>query len=230
MTGVQTCALPIYGLFRPLPPDSTLLVGASDVLGVVGEGLSYVPTGGFGAGAIARLINYIAEINYDTIDIHLVRDTSKDVRIEQFLVLSPTIALSAKGGITALPGHDIFDSPLSLTANLDMLGRGAAILYSMDLMQDAQNEQGYWRGPEFKITGTAADPQSNFAEIVQRASDGTVQGAITRPISGLIGNLKYRWFNNDSRAKEAAQAARRIQQAAPSTLPTAPPPTDIEAP
>ena len=218
------------GLFRPLPPDSTLLVGASDVLGVVGEGLSYVPTGGFGAGAIARLINYIAEINYDTIDIHLVRDTSKDVRIEQFLVLSPTIALSAKGGITALAGHDIVDSPLSLTANLDMLGRGAAILYSMDLMQDAQNEQGYWRGPEFKIIGTAADPQSNFAEIVQRASDGAVQGAITRPISGLIGNLKYRWFNNDSRAKEAAQAARRAKQAAPSTLPAAPPPADTDTP
>ena len=97
-------------------------------------------------------------------------------------------------------------------------------------MQDTQNEQGYWRGPEFKITGTATDPQSNFAEIVQRASDGTVQGAITRPISGLIGNLKYRWFNNDSRAKEAAQAARRAKQAAPSTLPAALPPTDTDMP
>src|SRR5690606_20650915 len=44
------------GLFRPLPPGSGLLAGASDVLGVIGEGLSYAPTGGFGAGALSRLV------------------------------------------------------------------------------------------------------------------------------------------------------------------------------
>ncbi|MBI2799794.1 MAG: hypothetical protein HYX63_05820 [Gammaproteobacteria bacterium] len=196
------------GVFRPLPPDSGLMIGASDILGVVGEGLSYVPTGGFGAGAIARLVNYIAEINYDSVDIHLVRDASKDVKVEQFLVLSPTIAMSAAGGIDYQEGHDILDSPLSLQANLDMLGRGAAILYSMDLMQDQQNALGYWKGPEFKIWGTPAAPQSNFERIVQDAGDQTLSGAIIRPISGLIGNLKFRWFGNDAPSKEAAARAR----------------------
>ncbi len=197
------------GLFRPLPPDSGLLLGASDVLGIVGEVLSYVPTGGFGAGAVTRLVNYIAEIDYDTIDIHLVRDASRNVNVEQFLVLSPTIALTATGGIKYVAGHDILDSPLELNANLDMLGRGAAILYSMDLMQESQNAFGYWRGPEFRIWGTADDPQSNFEEIVQKAGDGTLQGSILRPISGLIGNLKYRWFGDDRKAKEAAKAEQR---------------------
>jgi hypothetical protein len=197
------------GLFRPLPPDSGLMIGASDVLGIVGEGLSYVPTGGFGAGAVARLVNYIAGINYDTIDIHLVRDVSKEVKVTQFLVLSPTIALTATGGIKYIPGVDILDSPLELNGHLDMLGRGAAILYSMDLMQDDKNEFGYWRGPEFRIWGTLEAPESNFAEIVERAGDGTLKGSITRPISGLIGNLKYRWFNDNSKAKEAAKRARQ---------------------
>ena len=200
------------GLFRPLPPDSGLMLGASDVLGIVGEGLSYVPTGGFGAGAVARLVNYIAEIDYDTIDIHLVRDASRNVNVEQFLVLSPTIALTATGGIKYLAGHDILDSPLELNANLDMLGRGAAILYSMDLMQESQNAFGYWRGPEFRIWGTADEPQSNFEEIVEKAGDGTLQGSILRPISGLIGNLKYRWFGDDRKAKEAAKAEQRKTQ------------------
>ena len=196
------------GVFRPLPPDSGLMIGASDILGVVGEGLSYVPTGGFGAGAIARLVNYIAEINYDSVDIHLVRDASKNVKVEQFLVLSPTIAMSATGGIDYQAGHDILDSPLNLQANLDMLGRGAAILYSMDLMQDQQNALGYWKGPEFKIWGTPAAPQSNFERIVTDAGDQTLTGAITRPISGLIGNLKFRWFGNSAPTKEEAARAR----------------------
>ena len=197
------------GLFRPLPPDSGLILGASDVLGIVGEGLSYVPTGGFGAGAIARLVNYIAQIDYDTIDIRLQRDESRNVTIKQFQVLSPTIALLASGGIQHEEGSDIFDAPLELNANLDMLGRGAAILYSMDLMQDKRNELGYWRGPEFRIWGTAATPESNFEDVINHAADGTTKGAFLRPISGLIGNLKYRWFDSDSRTREALQGERR---------------------
>ncbi len=202
------------GLFRPLPPGSGLLVGASDLFGLVGETLSYVPTGAFGAGAVARLVNYISRIEYDTIDIHLLRDERRDIIVEQFLVLSPTVALTATGGVKYEPGKDLLDSALELNAHLDMLGRGAAILYSMDLMQDEKNDFGYQRGPEFRIWGTPAEPQSNFDEIVERAGDGTLKGAITRPISGLIGNLRYRWFNNDSRARESAQQHRREQREA----------------
>jgi hypothetical protein len=195
-----------------------MVLGATDVLGVVGEALSYVPTGGFGAGAIARLVNYIVKIDYDTIDIHLMRDESRNVTIEQFQVLSPTVALTASGGIQYQEGSDIFDSPLELDAHLDMLGRGAAILYSMDLMQDARSPLGYWRGPEFRIWGTASDAHSNFEEVINKAADGTTKGAFLRPISGLIGNLKYRWFDSDSRKREALQLERRekrMEQAAP---------------
>ena len=200
------------GLFRPLPPGSGLLVGASDVLGFVGEGLSYIPTGGFGAGAIARLVNYIARIDYDSIDIHLKRDESRNVTVEQFQLLSPTIALTATGGIQHEEGSDIFDSPLELTAHLDMLGRGAAILYSMDLMQDERNELGYWRGPEIRIWGTPADSHSNFEEVINQAADGTTKGAFTRPIAGIIGNLKYRWFDSDSRKREAQTESKREER------------------
>ncbi len=186
------------GLFRPLPPDSRLLIGASDVLGFLGEGLSYVPTGGFGAGAVARLVNYIERIDYDSIDIHLRRDESRDVKVEQFRMLSPTVALTMAGGIKYQPGRDLLDAPLELGGSLDMLGRGAAILYSMDLMGDLRNEQGYWRGPEFRIWGSVDAPQSNFEDIIARAGHGTLRGGITRPISGLIGNVKYRWLDDTS--------------------------------
>jgi len=201
------------GLFRPLPPDSALMLGASDFMGTLGEGLSYLPTGGFGAGAVARLVNYIAEIDYDTLDLHLVREDSRHVRLEEFQLLSPTIALTASGGIRHDPGEDILDSPLELTAELDMLGRGAAILYSLDLMRDEKDTWGYWRGPSFRIWGSLAAPESNFDEIVNAAGDAAVQGAFRHPLSGLIGNLKFRWFDDDSAARERAREARRSRDA-----------------
>jgi len=128
------------------------------------------------------------------------------------------VALTASGGIQYEEGSDIFDSPLELNAHLDMLGRGAAILYSMDLMQNERSPLGYWRGPEFRIWGTAADAHSNFEEVVNKAADGTTKGAFLRPISGIIGNLKYRWFDSDSRKREAMQLERRekrIEQGLP---------------
>ena len=184
------------GLFRPLPPDSVLMAGASDVLGIVGEGLSYVPTGGFGAGVVSRLVNYIKVIDYDRIDIHVVRGDSRDIVIEQFHVVSPTVHLSASGGIDYVDGKDILDSPLELDASLNMSGKGAAILYSMDLLEDGEDAYGYAKGPSFRIRGTPSNTESNFTEIVNAAADGTLKGGITRPISGLIGNVKYRWFGD----------------------------------
>lgn len=193
------------GLYRPLAADGTLMAGASGALGIVGEGLSYLPTGGFGAGAVSRLVNYIAVINYDSIDFHATRDRSLDLKIERFNILSPTIRIGAKGTIRHEDGKDIFDSPLDAVGHLNMTGKGAAILYSIDLLQDEQDKYGYWKGPEFRVSGTLVNSTSNFAEIVQRASDGALKGAITRPISGLIGNVKYRWFGDDGEAEAAAQ-------------------------
>jgi len=208
------------GLFRPLPAGGTLMAGASDALGIVGEGLSYVPTGGFGAGAVSRLVNYIAVIDYDVIDIHITRDTSLDLVIKRFNMLSPNIRMSAKGAIAHEYGKDIIDSPLDVIAHLNMTGKGAAILYSIDLLEDEQDKYGYWKGPEFRISGSVAATESNFAEIIERASDGAIKGGITRPLSGFIGNIKYRWFGNDGEAEAAAQDAGDVPAAA---QPGAPP-------
>jgi len=195
------------GVFRPFPPDSGLLIGASDALGIVGEGLSYIPTSGFGAGTLSRLVNYIALIDYDNIDIRVVRDDSRDIDIRRFRVQSPTVSFKARGGIDYVENKDILDSPLTLDANLDMSGRGAAILYSMNLLEDEQDAQGYYKGPAFRIRGTPAATESNLEEILTAAADGTVKGGITRPIAGLIGNLRYRWFGKKPEAFEEPETA-----------------------
>ncbi|MCC7413552.1 MAG: hypothetical protein IT495_18185 [Gammaproteobacteria bacterium] len=209
------------GIFRPLPPNSSLLVGASDFLGIMGEGLSYVPTSGFGVGTVSRLVSYIAAIDYDRAELHVLRDESRDLRIAQFLVQSPTISLTASGGVDYEPGVDILDSPLAMTAQLNMLGKGAAILYSMDLLHPERGPQGYWQGPEFRIWGTAANAQSNFAEIVTAASEGTLQGGLLRPLAGLIGNFRYRWFAEEIQRDADVTDASVRDGALPASAPPA---------
>ena len=60
------------GIFRPFDPDSALLAGSSGIAGAFGSVVSNLPTGLFGLGAVSRLVNYMKEIEYDKIAIHLV--------------------------------------------------------------------------------------------------------------------------------------------------------------
>ena len=85
---------------------------------------------------------------------------------------------------------------------MNMSGKGAAILYSMDLLEDSQDEYGYYHGPKFEIRGEVNEPLSNFTEIISAGAKGTVAGGVTRPISGLIGNIKHRWLGQDTRPAE----------------------------
>ena len=185
------------GVFRPFDPDSALLAGSSGIAGAFGSVASNVPTGLFGLGAVSRLVNYMKEIEYDNIDIHLVRDESRDVQIRQYVVQSSEILMTATGGIKYQDGVDIIDSPLSMEARLDMREQGAAILYSLGLLQSEKDGFGYWKGPVFKVWGNIARTESNLDDIISEAGHGAVLGGITRPISGLWGNLKYWWFGGD---------------------------------
>jgi len=193
------------GVFRPFDPDSVLLAGSSGFAGALGESVSNIPTGLFGLGAVSRLVNYMKEIRYDKMVIHLLRDESRDVQIREYAVQSPEILMTATGGIKYEEGVDIVDSPLSMEARLDMRERGAAILYSLGLLQSEKDEYGYWKGPEVKFWGTIGRTQSNLDEIIGEAGHGAVLGGITRPVSGLWGNLKYWWFGGGEGPAEYAQ-------------------------
>jgi hypothetical protein len=193
------------GVFRPFDPDSALLAGSSGVAGALGEVVSNIPTDLFGLGAVSRLVNYMKEIHYDRIVIHLLRDESRDVQIKKYVVQSPEILMAATGGIKYEEGIDIVDSPLSMEARIDMRERGAAILYSLGLLQSEKDDYGYWKGPVIKVRGNIARTQSNLDEIIGEAGHGAVFGGITRPFSGLWGNLKYWWFGG---SEEPAEYAR----------------------
>jgi hypothetical protein len=190
------------GIFRLLDPDSALVGGTTGFAGAVGEGVSYIPTGLFGLGAVSRLVKYIKEIDYDKVDVQLLRDESRDVQIKRYVVQNPEILMTASGGIEYQEGVDIMQSPLSMDANLNFRDKGAAIMYDLNLLEKGKDDYGYWKGPAIKFWGTPAASESNLDEIITKAGNAAILGGITRPISGLIGNIKYRWLDDGSEPRE----------------------------
>ncbi len=190
------------GVFRLLDPDSALVSGSTGLAGGFGEVVSYLPTGLFGLAAVSRLVDYIKEIEYDKIDIHLVRDASRDVQIKEYVVQSPEVLLTAHGGVEYREGTDILQSPLALDAQLAMRAKGAAILYELNLLESKQDSWGYWKGPSVHFRGTPAKPESNLEDIISKAGRSMMLGGVTRPISGLIGNVKHRWIGDDEKPLE----------------------------
>ena len=184
------------GLYRLLDPNSALVGGSTNVLGAIGEGVSYIPTGLFGLGAVSRLVDYIKVINFDVMHVHLVRDETQNVTIKDYVIQNPEFLMTATGGIQYQQDKDILNSPMDMTAHLDFRGKGAAIMYDLNLLEDERNEYGYWKGPEINFWGTAANNESNLDEVISTAGNAAVWGGITRPISGLIGNFKHRWFGD----------------------------------
>jgi len=70
-------------------------------------------------------------------------------------------------------------------------------LHSLNLLEDEQDPYGYWKGPEIKAWGTIFNTKSNLEEVISTAGKGAVLGGITRPISGLRGDIKHLWFSHD---------------------------------
>lgn len=182
------------GVYHFIPSDSVLLLSSGYAMALAGEVVSVLPTAGFGLGIMSRMVRFIKSFPYDKIDIHLIRNPDKNSTIERFEIFSPELYMHAKGGISFEENTRVFDSPLEMTAKLDLAGEGAAIFYGMDLLTGEKNEYGFWEGPEIKFGGTVNHPTDNFEEIIETAKKGTVAGGVTRPFSGIIGDFKYRWF------------------------------------
>jgi hypothetical protein len=190
------------GVFRLLDPNSPLVGGTTGFAGAIGEGVSYLPTGLFGLGAVSRLVEYLKEVDYDKAEARLVRDETRNVQIKRYVVQNPEILMTATGGIEYQEGVDILHSPLAMNASLNFREKGAAIMYDLDLLKSKQDAYGYWKGPKIKFWGVPVAMESNLGDIITTAGNAAILGGITRPISGLIGNIRHRWMDEDTEAKE----------------------------
>ena len=183
----------VDGVYHLIPSNNLMLRSSGQAMALLGEVVSVLPTSGFGLGIINRVVRFAKDINYDLIRLSMSRQSDLNTRINQFEILSPELYLYADGEITFKENTRLFDQDLKMQAHLDLAGEGAAIFYGLGLLQEQQDEYGFWKGPEIKFWGSLSNQQDNFDEIINKAKEGTLAGGITNPFSGLVGNFKYRW-------------------------------------
>ncbi len=213
------------GVYHLIPANDVMMRSSGAALAVVGEIVSLLPTSGFGLGIVSRVIHFAKDIDYDFISMNLIRRSDLNTSIEKFQILSPELRLIATGGLTFKEDTRLFDQPLKMTANLNLAGEGAAIFYGLGLLNNEQDEYGFWKGPAINFSGTLNHQEDNFDEIISQAKSGTLAGGITNPFSGLIGGFKYRWFGDspdysDSN-KEDSETAKNEQSKALTKKPNA---------
>ena len=190
------------GVYHLIPAHDVMMRSSGAAMAVVGEVVSVLPTAGFGLGIVNRVIRFAKDIDYDFIKMHLVRQADLNTTIEEFKIISPELHLLATGGLTFAEDTRLFDQPLEMTAQINLAGEGAAIFYGLGLLNQEQDEYGFWKGPIINFSGTLNHQQDNFNDIINKAKAGTLAGGITNPFSGIIGNFKYRWFGDSPEYSE----------------------------
>ena len=117
---------------------------------------------------IDQLAQGVAELNYDQLNVRLVRDETLNMRLEDFSLVSPEIRLLGKGEVTYVPDKPLLEQPLSLSLTLAGRGKIEQILGKLRLTDGSRDELGYARTSQpVTVGGSLArpDPSAFFTKI-----------------------------------------------------------------
>lgn len=150
------------GVFRGLQRTTNKVSLATKAVDLVGTlfGSSRVVEKVVGtAFYVDQLAQTLGELNYDQLNLKLVRDGSLNVTLDNFSLVSPEIRLLGQGKVTHVAGKSLLEQPLQATLSLSGRGRLEEQLGKLRLLSGARDELDY-AGTKEAVTlgGTLARP------------------------------------------------------------------------
>jgi hypothetical protein len=117
---------------------------------------------------VDQLAQSVAELNYDQLNVRLVRDESLNMTLEDISLVAPDIRLLGKGTVTYVADKPLLEQPFS--ASLSFAGRGKIeqLLGKLKLLDGARDELGYAKtSAPITIGGSLAkpDPSAFFSRL-----------------------------------------------------------------
>ena len=103
-------------------------------------------------------------IEYDDINIEIVRKENLDIAFDRCTVTGPEILLEATGGVKYVKGKFPLQSPLAVDVALSAGGKLGAALEGVGLAFEQSDGSRYMSGPRFAVRGTLANP--DFSDIL----------------------------------------------------------------
>ena len=112
--------------------------------------------------AIGRLLDDLDELPFSRMSVSLLRDSPRQLRLEDISLIAPRLRLAGRGSVTAQPGLALALSPME--ASLDLAARGdMAILFDgMGLLEEGADGQGFRAmNRSLTIGGSLAEPDTS---------------------------------------------------------------------
>ncbi len=117
---------------------------------------------------VDQLAQSIGELNYDQLNVKLVRDESLNLTLTDISLVSPEIRLLGKGTVTHVADQPLLEQPLNLELSLAGRGKLEQLLGKLRLLDGNRDELDYARTREaVTIGGSLAkpDPTAFFTRI-----------------------------------------------------------------
>ncbi|MBI2814755.1 MAG: hypothetical protein HYX71_10765 [Opitutae bacterium] len=159
------------GVFRGLQRTTgkvSLATKAVDLVGSLFGNSKVVEKVAGAAYHVDQLAQTLGELNYDQLNMKLVRDPQLNFTLEDISLVSPEIRLLGKGAVTHVAGKPLLEQPLN--ASLTLAGRGKIEeqLGRLRLLSGARDELDYAKAKEtITLGGTLArpDPAAFFTRL-----------------------------------------------------------------
>ena len=117
---------------------------------------------------VDQLAQSVGELNYDQLNVRLVRAESLNMTLEDFSLVSPDIRLLGQGTVTYVADKPLLEQPLSVSLSLAGRGKLEETLGKLKLLDGTRDELGYAKTRQpITIAGSLAkpDPTAFFTKI-----------------------------------------------------------------
>lgn len=117
---------------------------------------------------VDQLAQNLGELNYDQLNVRLVRGESLDMTLKDLSLVGPDIHLLGNGTVTYVAGKPLLEQPLSMSLTLAGRGKLEQLLGKLHLADGSRDELGYARTVQsVTIGGSLAkpDPSAYFTRL-----------------------------------------------------------------
>ncbi|MDI1320229.1 MAG: AsmA-like C-terminal region-containing protein, partial [bacterium] len=117
---------------------------------------------------VDQLAQALGELNYDQLNVRLVRAATLNMTLEDFSLVSPDIRLLGKGTVTYVADKPLLEQPLSVSLTLAGRGKLEQLLGKLRLTDGSRDELGYARTIQpVTVGGSLAkpDPSAYFTRL-----------------------------------------------------------------
>ncbi|MFZ9202081.1 MAG: hypothetical protein ACO23N_06615 [Opitutales bacterium] len=125
-------------------------------------------------GTALREIQKAAEdYRYSKLEVRAQRLADGSIRLSRAEVRGETLSLAAEGKLTALPGSDLLDCPIDITAQLRGSGTLGNCFSELGYDNGTPSADGQRQGPWFKVAGSINQIQTNLLDALLLPPDPT---------------------------------------------------------